>query len=187
MKSILVKIIAVMCFSLMLTITSHAKTITLNWEDLIPPEGTGQFLVVPANSQTIGLPKREEFKGSDEDYSQMVESYEIQRYSQPQGTSIRTDLNGKTVKIPGFITPLEIDGENIVEFLLVPYRGACIHVPSPPGNQIIYVSNTKGVSLDKLYDPIWITGKLKASSMTTVLADVGYHIENPDIEIYIRK
>jgi len=61
--------------------------------------------------------------------------------------------NWQTVRIPGFITPLEIDGENVVEFLLVPYVGACIHVPSPPGNQIIYVSKIKGISLDKMWDP----------------------------------
>lgn len=186
MKAIGIKFLAILFVTITLASVSQAKTLTLGWEDLIPQKGSGQFLTIPVNSPTIGLPKREEFKGSDEEYAQMADSYEIQRYLQPQGVSIRTDLDGKTVRVPGFITPLEIDGENIVEFLLVPYLGACVHVPSPPGNQIIYVSKTKGIPLDKLYDPIWIIGKLKASPMTTILADVGYHMENVEMEPYIR-
>ena len=39
---------------------------------------------------------------------------------------------------------LEGDAKTITAFLLVPYFGACIHVPPPPTNQVIYVSYPKG-------------------------------------------
>lgn len=184
MRIIIAGFLAMMLASFTLANAVQAGPLTLDWEDLIPPDGKGQILSVPGNSPTIGTPKREDFDGNDEEYAEMIDLYEAQRYSQPQGVSIRSDLNGKTVRIPGFITPLEIDGEKVVEFLLVPYVGACIHVPSPPGNQIIYVSKIKGIALDKMWDPIWITGKLRAKPMTTILADVGYHMEKVKIEPY---
>ena len=187
MKRLITSLLLISFTSITIISAVQAKPITLSWKDLIPQQGGGEFLVIPVNSPTIGLQKKEDFDGTDEEYAQMVDSYEVQRYSQPQGASIRTDLDGKIVRVPGFITPLEIDGEKVVEFLLVPYLGACVHIPAPPGNQIIYVSKTNGISLDKLYDPIWITGKLKASPMTTVLADVGYHMQDVIIEPYIRK
>lgn len=46
-------------------------------------------------------------------------------------------VDGKTVKVPGFMVPLEDGADGVTEFLLVPYFGACIHVPPPPPNQIV--------------------------------------------------
>src|SRR4051794_4265549 len=43
-------------------------------------------------------------------------------------------LDGKFVKIPGFVVPLDDDDQGLAEFLLVPSPQACIHVPPPPAN-----------------------------------------------------
>ena len=37
---------------------------------------------------------------------------------------------------------------SVQQFLLVPYVGACIHVPPPPPNQIVYVTSEDGVEVD---------------------------------------
>ena len=42
------------------------------------------------------------------------------------------ELNGKRVKIGGYVVPLDFDATKVTEFLLVPFVGACIHVPPPP-------------------------------------------------------
>ena len=104
---------------------------------------------------------------------------------QPPGVDLRQDLDGKIVKIAGFVTPLGFDGGQISDFLLVPVVGACIHVPPPPANQIVYVSGVKGYSPsgDLLY-PVWVVGTLKAVPYDTDLADVGYQIEDPEVEPY---
>jgi hypothetical protein len=104
---------------------------------------------------------------------------------QPPGVDIRTDLDGKVIKMAGFVTPLGFDGTRISEFLLVPFVGACIHVPPPPANQIVYVSNVKGYSPsgDLLY-PVWVIGRLKAMPLDTDLANVGYQIEGAEVEPY---
>ena len=172
-------------FIMLTGIAAQAETPTvLQWPELIPAEGAGQVIDVPIGSEIVGWPDREEFPGTDEDYDYLVESFELQRYQQPQGAFIKPELNGKLVKIPGYITPLDFQAEEIDEFLLVPYLGACIHVPPPPGNQIVYVSNAAGVNVDRIFEPVWITGTLRAQSVGTALADVGYTIDGAQVESY---
>ena len=43
-------------------------------------------------------------------------------------------LRGSKIRIPGFIIPLDRQGDLVSELLLVPYFGACIHTPPPPAN-----------------------------------------------------
>ncbi len=86
-------------------------------------------------------------------------------------------LNGQFVKIPGFVVPLEGDADNITEFLLVPYFGACIHVPPPPSNQIVYVKFSKGVPIANLYDAVWVTGILSTDGWKGDIATVGYTLK----------
>jgi hypothetical protein len=86
-------------------------------------------------------------------------------------------LNGQNVKLPGYIVPLDISEEGFVtSFLFVPYYGACIHVPPPPSNQIVYVTSQKGVRLDELYQPFWIEGAMAVESTTSELAAAGYRM-----------
>ena len=58
-------------------------------------------------------------------------------------TKLNEALNGAYVKLPGFIVPLEIASEGVSDFILVPYLGACIHVPPPPPNQLVFVKATE--------------------------------------------
>ncbi|MBQ4837778.1 DUF3299 domain-containing protein [Pseudoalteromonas sp. P94(2023)] len=83
-------------------------------------------------------------------------------------------LDGKSVSLPGFVVPLEGNSEVITEFLLVPYFGACIHVPPPPPNQIVHVKIKNGVPIDSLYDAITVTGTIKVESHKSELAQTGY-------------
>jgi hypothetical protein len=93
-------------------------------------------------------------------------------------------LNGKLVKIPGFVVPLEGDSETTSEFLLVPYFGACIHVPPPPANQIVYVKFSKAVPIDNLYDAVWVTGTLTTKGWKGDLATVGYSLTGINVSPY---
>jgi hypothetical protein len=94
---------------------------------------------------------------------------------------IVADLHGKQVKIPGFVVPLEGDGEAINEFLLVPYFGACIHVPPPPPNQIVYVKFSTAVPIDNLYDAVWVTGTLSTTGWQGDIATVGYTLQGIEV------
>ena len=177
-------VIFVWFFAVMLQPAIANESKTLTWQELIPLLGTGSALSIVEGDKLVGAPDRESFDGDEEDYQYLVESFKFTRYSQPQGAKIRSDLDGQTVRIPGYITPLGFDQENVTEFLLVPYLGACIHVPPPPGNQIVYVKDVGELNVDDLYDPIWVTGTISAKPIGTVLADVGYQISSPRIEPY---
>lgn len=90
--------------------------------------------------------------------------------------------DGKQVKIPGFVVPLEGDDRLTTEFLLVPYFGACIHVPPPPPNQIVYVKFSEGVPIENLYDAIWVVGTLSTKGWTGDIATVGYSLQGVTVE-----
>ena len=95
------------------------------------------------------------------------------------------ELDGQQVKLPGYIVPLEVgeDGRT-TEFLLVPYYGACIHLPPPPSNQIVHVVSEIGIKVEELYQPYWIEGPMRVQSSSSELADAGYQMEAEKIYAY---
>ena len=94
-------------------------------------------------------------------------------------------LDGQQVKIPGYIVPLEVSDEGrTTEFLLVPYYGACIHVPPPPSNQIVHIFSEMGVRVEDLYQPYWIEGTMQVKASSSELADAGYQMEAQKIYAY---
>lgn len=93
-------------------------------------------------------------------------------------------LNGKRVSIGGYMVPLDFDATSVKEFLLVPYVGACVHVPPPPVNQIVYVKTEKGLEFDQLFDPVTVVGTMKTETAVTGLANAGYSIDAESVEIH---
>lgn len=101
-----------------------------------------------------------------------------QNWVQPDlNAPVVKSLDGQSVSLPGFVVPLEGDNEIITEFLLVPYFGACIHVPPPPPNQIVHVQIKNGVPIDSLYDAITVTGTIKVETWKGELAQTGYTMQ----------
>ncbi|OBT16739.1 hypothetical protein A9264_10730 [Vibrio sp. UCD-FRSSP16_10] len=160
------KKLAQCCFVLALMLSSimaHAEPLTLNWIDLIPESERAQF-------DHQGLPIATSHNGGAAPQSMV-------------GT-VRTELNGSQVRIPGFVIPLEGDANQVTEFLLVPYFGACIHVPPPPPNQIIYVKFPSGAPIQELWDVVYVVGELKAQTVEHELAETGYLLNGTAIEEY---
>lgn len=99
-------------------------------------------------------------------------------------TGVVPELNGQKVKIPGFIVPLDIVEGKVSSSLLVPYFGACIHVPPPPPNQIVHVKFAKPIEIGSMWDPVWVTGKLGLERYASEFAEAGYSMEGEGIEEY---
>ena len=103
-------------------------------------------------------------------------------------------LDGKMVRIPGYALPLEHAGTGVTEMLLVPYVGACIHVPPPPANQTLYVKLNQSYKADNLYEPVWITGRMKVRATNKSLSfvdgtagvDTAYTVEDVIVTPYTR-
>jgi hypothetical protein len=96
-------------------------------------------------------------------------------------------LNGAEVKIPGFVVPLEREGNALREFLLVPYFGACIHVPPPPANQVVHVVARKPIPNTATMDAVWVSGKLGLFPSKTQMGNSSYRLEAVAVEPYARK
>lgn len=95
------------------------------------------------------------------------------------------EMDGTKGRIPGFVVPLKTTEDmRILEFFLVPYYGACIHVPPPPPNQIIHVKSKKGFKLGALYDPVWIQGTLEIERTENAVASASYSISGADVTPY---
>ena len=100
-------------------------------------------------------------------------------------TDVVEELDGALVRIAGYIVPLEFDDDFVVtEFFLVPYYGACIHVPPPPPNQVIHVVAQEGVRVEALYFPFWVEGKLATEMVVNSVAQSSYSITADKVELY---
>ena len=94
------------------------------------------------------------------------------------------DLDGQQVRLPGFMVPLDFEDTETSEFLLVPYFGACIHVPPPPSNQIVYVTTVAGYPMKELFEPVWVTGVISTKAFLNEVGDAGYTLKATIIEPY---
>lgn len=95
------------------------------------------------------------------------------------------EMDGVSGRIPGFVVPLKTTEDmRILEFFLVPYYGACIHVPPPPPNQIIHVKYKEGFTLEALYDPVWIEGELVVERTENDIAKSSYSLIADKVEPY---
>lgn len=157
MKNIVIVLLLIVGTSFVSQKSYSADFKELYWEDLVPKG----FVVPPASVDHSG---------------NMTQA-------QPNAPLVE-ELNGEMVKIPGFVVPLEGDTDSITEFLLVPYFGACIHVPPPPSNQIVYVIFSEGVPIDNLYDAVWVTGKLSTQGWTGDIASVGYRLSGIKVSAF---
>jgi hypothetical protein len=95
-------------------------------------------------------------------------------------------FQGQRIKIPGYVAPLDWDNDDhLKEFLLVPYFGACIHVPPPPANQIIYVVARKELKGIRAMDTVWIYGELAVEKNDSgVMGTSGYSMRPDKVELY---
>ena len=95
----------------------------------------------------------------------------------PEEPKLAKNLDGTRVRLSGYVVPLTYDGAGVEEFLLVPYVGACIHVPPPPRNQIVLVKNARPVRIGGLFQAVTVTGTISIADSKTDLAETGYQLE----------
>ncbi|MBX2880411.1 MAG: DUF3299 domain-containing protein [Granulosicoccus sp.] len=107
-----------------------------------------------------------------------------------RGEAVNSELDGELVRLPGYALPLEMTEGGVKEFLLVPFVGACIHVPPPPPNQVVLAQLESAYQVEALFDPVLITGHLRAQSTSSELylvdgeaqVPMGYSMEVMHVE-----
>ena len=96
-------------------------------------------------------------------------------------------MNGRNVRIPGFLIPLDKHGDSVKSFLLVPYFGACIHSPPPPSNQMVLVVLGKPLRGFQTMDPIWVNGLMEVSRSDSPWGKTAYVLKALKVEAYVPK
>ena len=147
----------------------------LEWEDLMPEDWdpfSGLDALLSEDAQNLA-------DGSAQ-ANRLMEAYREAVRSAP----VVGELDGQQVRLPGFVVPLDFEDTETSEFLLVPYFGACIHVPPPPSNQIVYVETVAGYPLKELFDPVWVTGEIRTEAHLNEVGDAGYTMQATIIEPY---
>ncbi|MBA4502366.1 DUF3299 domain-containing protein [Marinobacterium marinum] len=112
-----------------------------------------------------------------DDYSDKAQRLYDEMMQSLSSAPVVDDMNGRMISIPGFVVPLEGEGERVDRFFLVPYFGACIHVPPPPSNQMIDVHYEPGTRVDSLYDAVLVSGRLTTEVFNHEMGTAGYRLE----------
>lgn len=148
----------------------------LTWDDLIPPDWLPENLF----EDLFGDAALDEVDDYDPRAIEIMEKIREIWDAAP----VVEHLDGRRIRIPGFVVPLEGDGEHIHEFLLVPYFGACIHVPPPPANQLIHVMPDHGIPARWNMVPVWVSGVLAVDRYDSELGSAGYRMRAIRVEEY---
>ncbi len=186
----------------------------ITWKDLVPAHLADVDPVAhltPDQQDLVGwmlymletlpprTPETEDLYESIDQEMPLLKKYDIDleaimKQTQMIRTAVVDELDGQQVRLAGYLLPLEVIENRVVEFLLVPYVGACIHVPPPPPNQIVHVKSDRVKDLKRggLFDPVWVTGQITAKSMAkdlflidgTASIDIGYTMQADRVEPY---
>lgn len=150
----------------------------VDWLDLLPEEDYQAMLDMPE----IGHDGAEELPG---DFAAGMRQRDDSLPEVMYSTRVVPELDGQELRIAGYPVPLESNARGLyTSFFLVPYAGACIHVPPPPPNQIILVEYAPGVAIEDLYQPFWVRGTLMVDQTSNELADASYRFDADKVWIY---
>jgi hypothetical protein len=177
--------ISVLVF-LIFSLTVHAQSEYTNveWFELMPPDDLEALLNPPDFIFDIEDQAQNDNLNALKDASPT--DVESKRYKQAlESTRVVEAFNGKKVKLPGFIVPLDSEEkQRVTQFFIVPYFGACLHMPPPPPNQIIFVKFPAGVELTSLYDAFWFEGVLTIDTTDNVLGKSAYRMQVNKVYVY---
>lgn len=156
----------------------------IEWTDLMPKSDLDAILNTPSYVTEIeDGSEADQISGKLQNKSEIVKDDAYQRAL--VSTNVVPDMNNQAIRIPGFIVPLSFNEKlAVTQFFLVPFFGACIHVPPPPPNQIIFVDYPKGIEMGDMYNPIWVSGTLKTKLVENDTATSAYSLKMHAYETY---
>jgi hypothetical protein len=144
---------------------------TITWEELVPKDWDPMALFREKPTALIR-------EGSAAERELMKEMRDVW-----DKAPTRDELKGQRVRLPGYVVPLDMVGDKLQDFLLVPYFGACIHSPPPPANQIVHITLKRPQTL-RTMDVVWVTGVMGIERQDTGMGVSAYAISADVVEPY---
>lgn len=171
------RLLSALCLTLFATLSHAAEPAETDWLELLPPEDLAALEAMPEI----------EHQGAEGDSAFYGAGGLKQQADLPAvmySTRTVAALDGRQIRLGGYPVPLESDASGRFQsFFLVPYPGACIHVPPPPPNQIVLVRYPQGVALDDIYAPLWVSGTLRVEKVDNELAAAAYALDAEGVRV----
>lgn len=158
--------------------SSEASFKEIIWDDLLPSKWVSEIKLQMAAVGKLGF-----LVDGSEEANQAMQRLRKKWDNAP----IEPTFLNQNIRIAGYVVTLDANKKQISEFLLVPYFGACVHLPPPPANQIILVRLRKPVSKLAAMDTVWVQGVLREARVDTGVAVTGYALETAMTEPYVEK
>lgn len=158
----------------------------VNWTELMPKDDLDALLNPPDYISQIADGSAQDKLESLPELGKSESQKAPDRYQQAlESTRVIETFKNKKVRLPGFIVPLQNDeAQLITEFFIVPYFGACLHLPPPPPNQMVHVKFPQGIALQDLYTPFWFEGTLSIQTNSNDLGTSAYAMTLNNAFIY---
>ena len=154
------------------------------WTELMPKEDLAALLDPPDFLNGIE-------DGSQQDSVAALNQRDItdqkaERYRDAlSSTRPIAEFDQQAIRIPGYIVPLaQNEQRRVTSFFVVPYFGACLHMPPPPPNQILFVNYPQGIELQNLQQPFWFEGKLNIEISKHDLGTSAYTLHVDNYQLY---
>jgi len=151
-----------------LVMAAHSPFVEIDWDDLMPADWFPENPFIDYTDDELAAISDDSPEGQE----LMAVLADIL-----DNAPIVEALDGKQIRLPGFVVPLDFAATEVTEFLLVPYYGACIHVPPPPANQMVYVTTETPAPIQGLFDIVWVDGTLRAHGVDSEFGVAGYTLE----------
>lgn len=158
---------------LLLGSTSYATNYeSIQWMNLLPDDDLKALTEDPIPNSVVEGTAADEIKSAIAmSIKDPVSDYEKALVS----VRVKEEYNNRAIRLPGFIVPVDTDeAGKALSFFFVPFFGACLHLPPPPPNQIIYATYDKGISVENLEVPYWMEGVITTKQESNDMATAAY-------------
>ncbi|MCS4511723.1 DUF3299 domain-containing protein [Xylophilus ampelinus] len=146
------------------------------WDDLVPPDWD------PMKS----FQDLQNLSSAPDADPRVQKLYERMRKVWDEAPTVAA-MDGRRVRMPGYVVPLEEGWQGLGEFLLVPYFGACIHTPPPPANQIVLVRIDPPAKGFRSMDAVWVNGTLGLARGSSDMGASAYSMVADSVTRYRKK
>ncbi|KQM79504.1 DUF3299 domain-containing protein [Xylophilus sp. Leaf220] len=146
------------------------------WDDLVPPDWD------PMKS----FQDLQNLSSAPDSDPRVQKLYERMRKVWDEAPTVAA-MDGRRVRMPGYVVPLEEGRQGLSEFLLVPYFGACIHTPPPPANQIVLVKIDPPAKGFRSMDAVWVNGTLGLARGSSDMGASAYSMVADSVTRYRKK
>jgi hypothetical protein len=120
---------------------------------------------------------------------------QVRRLREIQVNSVQATLQGKVVKLAGFVVPLKKSNHLVTEFLVVPTADSCSDANLPLPNQSVFVRAGDGIPDHGRQSAVRVTGRIEAKQTTCLIQrklgvarfTASYTLAPLEIEVYSPK